>query len=407
MQIEIESPRLTEYQKKFLYNSSRFTVVESSTKAGKTFACLWWLFEQAMNAENKGSNFWWVAPVYLQAKIAFNRLERVIQGNNMFKVNISNLTVKCPNGAIIQFKSADSADNLYGEDVWGAVFDEASRAKQESWFALRSTLTKTRGHVKLIGNSKGKKNWLYQLGVRARGGEPNYSYFKITAWDAVEAGILERGEVEQAQKDLPENVFRELYLAEPQEDGSNPFGYDYIRKSIKPLSNLPAQYFGVDLAKSVDWTVIIGLDSHGDIAYFDRFQKDWEQTTNEIIRVVGNKKALIDSTGVGDPVVERVSKSCQRVEGFKYSSDSKQKLIEGLAVSIQRGELGLIEGILQEELESFEFTYKNSRVKYEAPAGMTDDCVNALALANRIKEFTPNNPIRPAKRLGLSWQDAM
>lgn len=407
MQIEIESPNLTEYQKQFLYNGARFTIVESSTKAGKTFACLWWLFEKAIKSERKGANYWWCAPVYQQAEIAFNRLRRVISQYGAFDINISKLTISCPNGAVIHFKSAEKPDNLYGEDVYAAIFDEASRAREESWFALRSTLTKTRGEVKLIGNSKGKKNWLYKLGVRARGGEDNYAYYKVTAWDAVEAGILEREEVEQAQRDLPENVFKELYLAEPQEDGSNPFGFDYIRKCVRPLSTAKAEYFGIDLAKSRDWTVIIGLDGNGNIAYFDRFQKDWEQTTNEVIRVVGQNRAMIDSTGVGDPIVERVVKECRNAEGFKYTADSKQKLIEGLSVSLQRGEIGIIEGILQDELEAFEFVYSNRGVKYEAPTGMTDDCVNALALANRIKQFNPVIVVGNARKLQTTWRDVM
>ena len=63
--------------------------------------------------------------------------------------------------------------------------------------------------------------------------------------------------------------------------------------------------------------------------------------------------------------------------------------MEGLAVSIQRGELGIIDGILQDELEAFEFMYSLNGVKYSAPEGFTDDAVNALALANRIKQFSP------------------
>jgi phage FluMu gp28-like protein len=407
MELEVERPNLTDYQKDFLYNEARFTIVESSTKAGKTFACLWWLFENAMKSEKNGSNYWWVAPVYQQAKIAFERLRRVIQGSPSFQVNISDLTVKCPSGAVIHFKSGEKPDNLYGEDVYAAIFDEASRAREESWFALRSTLTKTRGQVKLIGNSKGKKNWLYKLGAKARAGEPNYAYFKITAWDAVEAGILEREEVEQAQRDLPEQVFKELYLAEPQEDGSNPFGYEHIADCIKPLSGKPSEFFGIDLAKSKDWTVIIGLDGECNISHFERFQKDWKQTRERIIEVVGLKRAMIDATGVGDPIVEDISRECPYAEGFKYTSQSKQQLIEGLALAIQRGEIGLIDGILKDELEAFEFTYKGGNVKYEAPQGFTDDCVNALALANRIKQFKGGTEIRKPKKFGLSWRDAM
>lgn len=398
MQLEIQRPNLTEYQKKFLYCDARFTIVEAATKCGKTFSHLWWLFELACTSTKNGSQYWWVAPVYKQAEIAFNRLQRVIQGNENFKLNMSDLTVKCPNGAVISFKSAEKPDNLYGEDVYGCVFDEFTRAREAAFFALRTTVTATGGKLKLIGNAKGKKNWGYKLGAKARAGEPGYAYFRITAYDAHNAGLKTKDgrplieEIEQAKRDLPERVFKELYLAEPQEDGSNPFGFEYIRACVKPLSTLPAEHFGVDLAKRSDWTVIIGLDKNGHISVFKRFQMDWERTTDEVIRAIGSKKANIDSTGVGDPIVERVQKVCREVEGINYASGiaTKQKLMEGLAVSIQRGEIGIIEGILQDELEAFEFNYSTSgNVKYSAPEGFTDDCVNALALANRCRQFNP------------------
>ncbi len=38
----------------------------------------------------------------------------------------------------------------------------------------------------------------------------------------------------------------------------------------------------IDLAKSVDFTVIIGLDRNGSVSYFERFQKDWRQTKQVI-----------------------------------------------------------------------------------------------------------------------------
>jgi phage FluMu gp28-like protein len=122
-----------------------------------------------------------------------------------FTINESKLRLTLPTGAIIQFKSAEKPDNLYGDDVYACVFDEFTRAREEAWFALRSTLTATNGKCKLIGNAKGKKNWGYRLGLKARAGEQDYEYHKITAWDAVEAGILKQEEIEQAQRDLPDH----------------------------------------------------------------------------------------------------------------------------------------------------------------------------------------------------------
>lgn len=382
VQIEIFRPKLTTYQREFLYNEERFTIVEASTKCGKTFSMLWWLFEAANENKKNGAQYWWVAPIYSQAQIAFNRLRRVVEEYNVFDINISHLTVTLPTGVVIAFKSAEKADNLYGDDVHAAVFDEATRAREDAWYALRSTLTKTRGKCKIIGNTKGKKNWVYKLGQRARGGEPDYAYFRVTAWDAVKAGILLQEEIEQAQRDLPEHVFRELYLAEPSEDGANPFGLDHIQRVLQDVViSTKTESYGIDLAKSFDWTVITGLDAHGRITYFSRFQKDWLQTKEEIIRVVGRTECLVDSTGVGDAIVEDLQKSCSNVEGFKYTSDSKQKLMEGLAFAIQNNKVQVLKGIMQEEVESFEFEYSQRGVKYSAPSGLHDDCVNSLALA--------------------------
>ena len=100
---------------------------------------------------------------------------------------------------------------------------------------------------------------------------------------------------------MPDSVFRELYLAEPSEDGGNPFGSDAIRSCIGETSTAKPIYFGVDLAKHVDWTVGIGLDLDGAVASFERYQKPWEETTAAVARFIGSEKAYIDSTGVGDP----------------------------------------------------------------------------------------------------------
>jgi phage FluMu gp28-like protein len=380
----IERPRLVQYQKDILYCPERFTVTEASTKVGKTFSHLWWLFEIAHTTKKEGANFWWVAPVYSQAKIAFSRMRRTIAGRPGYRINESDLFIQTPHKTTIWFKSAEKPDNLYGEDVHASVFDEFTRAREEAWIALRSTLTATKGKCKFIGNVRGKNNWGYRLGVKARGGEPGYRHFKLTAWDAVEAGILERSEVEQAQRDLPDKAFRQLYLGDALDEDANPFGIDFIKAAIRPLSKNPTQCYGVDLAKSHDWTVVIGLDVNGQVSEFHRWQSDWAQTKRRVIDLVGAKPAYIDSTGVGDPIVEDVIRSCPRVEGYKFSSESKQKIMEGLSLSLQKGEI-FITSEMVDEMESFEFVYSKNGVKYSAPDGMHDDIVCALALANHRK----------------------
>lgn len=376
--INYTRPKLAKYQSNILNSKARYTVTEASTKTGKTASHIIWLLEESLKLKS-GQSVWWVAPVYNQAEIAFNRMRTQITDKNFFKVNETKLRLTLPTGSIIQFKSAEKPDNLYGDDVYSAVFDEFTRAREDAWFALRSTLTATNGKCKFIGNVKGKKNWGYRLATKARSGEAEYEYFKITAYDAVAAGILTIEEIEQAKKDLPENVFKELYLAEASDDGSNPFGD--VHKFVKPLSTLPVKVYGIDIAKSHDWTVIIGLDEKGDIAYFNRFQKDWLQTKEEIIRVVKNTRAIIDSSGVGDAITEDLQRSCANLEGFKFTTISKQQIMEGLASRLQQGQTSIIAGVHLDEMESFEYEYSRTGVKYSAPVGLHDDTVCAHALA--------------------------
>lgn len=377
--IEYTRPHMVAYQKEIMDCEQRFAAIEASTKSGKTTCMIAWLLEQALVCQ-KNQSVYWVAPIFLQAKIAFDRMKAQISVPHFFKVNESRLTLTLPQGAIIEFKSADTPDSLYGNDCYAAVIDEASRMKEESWFAIRSTLTKTRGKCKLIGNVKGKSNFFYRMAQKAKAGETDFFYKRITAYDAVEAKILDIDEIEAAKRELPEAVFKELYLAEASEDGSNPFGYKFIQLCTIGLSTHAPICFGIDLAKSSDYTVIIGLDQFGQVCHFDRFQKDWMQTVQTIL-ALPNLPMKIDSTGVGDPIVEQVQNSRGNVEGFKFTAQSKQQLMEGLAVGIQHRKVLFPDGIIKDELENFEFEYTKHGVRYSAPEGLHDDCVCALALA--------------------------
>lgn len=377
-------PWLYKKQLEAIFHDCRYGLCEASTKAGKTVACIIWLFEQALRGK-AGDNYWWVAPIYPQAKIAYRRLKRFMP-RWLCKSNEGELTITLPTGAVIWFKSADNPDSLYGEDVKAAVGDEASRWKDDSWFALRSTLTATRGMVRLIGNVKGRKNFFYQLCRKAEAGAPDMRYAVITAYDAVEGGVMAAEEVEDAKRNLPEHIFNELYLCKPSDDGGNPFGLDAIRRCVAPLSNHPVAVWGIDLAKSHDWTVAIGLDDLGSVAKIERWQSPWIETEQRILRLVGSGvPALVDSTGVGDPIAEGLNRKNGFIEGFKFTSQSKQQLMEGLAVAIQTQAICYPEGVITIELEQFEYQYSRNGVKYSAPSGAHDDTVCALALANALR----------------------
>jgi hypothetical protein len=388
---------MTAYTRPYLYpkqmdaffHGKRYGLTEASTKAGKTVAAIAWILEIAFGL-NSGDNVWWVAPISGQSEIAFRRIKRGLTQGTFVAKESPEPKITLLNGVTIWFKSGDKPDSLFGEDVYAAVIDEASRVKEESWWALRSTLTATRGPINIIGNVKGRKNWFYNLARQAEkeiyDETSNMHYSKMTVLDAIDAGVITDDEMRDAKKQLPEHVFKELYMAEPADDGGNPFGINHIEAcTVDIIYNSKAVAYGIDLAKKQDYFVIIGLDREGNVCEFHRWQHiPWRESINRTQVIVGeDTPALVDSTGVGDPVLEQMQIGHGNIRGFTFSSSSKQRLMEGLAVSIQGRELTFPKGPISIELESYEYVYTSSGVKYSAPEGMHDDCVCALALARQ------------------------
>jgi hypothetical protein len=285
-----------------------------------------------------GQNFWWVAPTYAVAGIAFDRLKRWLKDSgtcppSCYTVREAEQAIDVA-GRTIWFKGADKPDSLYGEDVYAAVFDEASRAKPDAWYALRSTLTATRGPVKIIGNVRGRKNWAYTLARRAESGAKGYAYFKLTAWDAVEGGVLDaRGEVEDAKATLPRDVFKELYLAEPSDDGGNPFGLTPSAQCPPRARPSPRRWcYGVDLAKSRLDRGVRAERGRRRVPLLER----WQATGDRPERASSTSSAARRRWWTRPAWATRSWKRCSRngattSKGFKFTGPSKQQLMEGLA----------------------------------------------------------------------------
>jgi hypothetical protein len=385
-----------DYQRPFLYPKQeaaifcpeRFGIIEASTKSGKTVGSIAWLVEEALHGK-PGYNYWWGAPVFPQADIAYRRIKQFLTPDSFVAYATPQPRIELTGvGTTIWIKSADNPDSLYGEDVYAGVGDEITRWKEDSWHAFRSTLTATKGKCRLIGNVKDRRNFAYKLARQAQKGDlPGWHYAKITWHDAVAAGVLDPDDIEDARRTLPETVFRALYEAEADDDGGNPFGLSHIEACIVPeLSSHPVAAWGVDLAKKQDYLVLIGLDSNGNVAAFHRWRGvPWRDSIRRIHRIVGEDiPALVDSTGVGDPVLEELQHEHGNFFGFHFTLVGKQKLMEGLAVSIQGREIRFPDGPIRQELDSFQYQLTRTATRYSAPEGENDDCVCSLALARQM-----------------------
>jgi len=377
MVIELNLPKPHPAQQQVINSKARFKVMMCGRRFGKS------LISQSLSIENgvQRQQIAYITPTYQLGKIFFAEIIKTLP-LEIYRKNEADLVINFITGGSIRFFTGEKLDAMRGLKFHLVIIDEASYIPnlQEGWQnSIRPTLTDYKGKAIFLSTPKGK-NFFYSLYMKHD--EPDWESFKFTTYDNP---FIDRDEIDAAKAQLPHSVFEQEYMANPMENAANPFGSDYINKCTYPLSTEPTMYYGIDLAKSVDWTVIIGLDRFGHTSHFERFQKDWLQTKETIQRIPKDKPIVIDSTGVGDAIVEDLQKHFNQMFGFKYSSLSKQQLMESLASAIHKREISFPPGAIKDELEIFEYLFTSTGVKYSAPAGFHDDCVNALAMANKCR----------------------
>ena len=364
MIIEIPEPHIN--QEPILESDARFVVLMCGRRFGKSELSQIKLITKAI----QGEQIAYITPTYKLAKQFYEKLSASLPYPS------KDLKIYFPNAGMVEFFTGERLDNLRGRKFHGVIVDEASFISdlEDGWLnSIRPTLTDYKGWALFLSTPRGK-NFFYSLFMK--GGEPNWQSFKFTTFDNP---YIDKDEIEEARRQLPAPVFEQEYMANPMENAANPFGSQNIRDCIRPMTSDPV-CFGIDLAKSYDWSVIIGLDAGGNVAYFDRFQKDWH-STKQVIKSLPRKPILLDSTGVGDPIFEELQREGLMVEGLKFTQNSKQQLMVGLQNAIHQKAISYPSGVIVDELEIFEYQFTASGVKYSAPSGFHDDCVMALALA--------------------------
>ena len=372
--IQISLPRPHVGQRKVLGSKARFRVLMCGRRWGKSLISKQYTITEALAGKINA----YITPTYSLAKVFFDEIAKIIP-SEVATANKSDLVFKFATGGEIRFFTGERLDNLRGLKFHNVIIDEASYipSLEDAWNnAIRPTLTDYQGRALFISTPRGK-DFFYRLYLR--NGDTDFESFKYSTYDNP---FINNNEIDSARASLPTAVFEQEYLANPMENAANPFGMDFIRANIAEISGGVPICYGIDLAKSYDYTVIIGLDSNGHVCHYDRFQSDWNSTKAKI-KQLANVPKVIDATGVGDPIVEDLQKDDYMIEGFKFTSHSKQQLIEGLVLAIQQGLVKYPEGSIVDELSLFEYVYTKTGVRYSAPDGMHDDAVCGLALAWR------------------------
>lgn len=355
----------------------RFVMLMCGRRWGKTKYGMRWLAMGALNGERCG----WFAPTYKYAGDAWREL--VIRLRPA-AVSVSNedKRIELQGGGVIEVWTMDGEDPARGRKYNRVVLDEAGIVKglTNLWqSSVRPTLTDERGKALFLGTPKGLSGEFSRMFTQAQRMENGWAGLRRETSDNP---WIDPEEIAAAKAELPEEIFDQEYRGIPADDGGNPFGLKAIADAtMKGLAQGPAVVYGLDLARSGDYSVVLGLNAQCEVCVLERWQFPWLDTRRKIAQVVGQVPCVADATGVGDAVVEDLQTMGITVTGFKFTQPSKTLLMQRLMTAFQTRFLKICEEWLVGECEMFGYTFTPNGVRYEAPSGMHDDGVMALGLA--------------------------
>ena len=405
-QVEVRLHKRHPGQQRIYEHPARFKVVMCGRRFGKTATGIRTACEVALAGQPVG----WFAPSYKIALEAWRELvDRLAAVTS--RMNEQDKRLELVTGGVIEVWTLDTPDPARGRKYALAVIDEAGIVREllEVWqAAIRPTLVDLSGQALFLGTPKGRRHGFITLFNRGLAGDPDWQAFRAST---LENPYIPAAEVEIARKELPAEVFAQEFEGIPTDDGANPFGLDAIQRAVQPVTPGEVVVYGLDLARSSDYTVVVGLDAWRRVVLLERWQAPWATTKTRVQQMVGTVPVIGDATGVGDAIVADLQGMGVDVTPHVFTQASKLRLMQRLIAALQGTEIAIPDTAearwLVAELEAFEFTYTAHGVRYEAPPGLHDDGVMGLALAlygwDRVQGVVPETApgeirLRPANQ---------
>lgn len=375
----------TIYQKRYLASTLPFSILVWHRRARKTRTALnkqiSKIFTQPRNT------YYYVLPTYKQAKqVVWDSLIREhVPPEVIERKNDSELAIYYKNGSIQRFVGAEDPDKHRGTAPIDVVFDEYSEQSERIWTEIfQPVLRENKGTATFVYTPKGKNHsWkLLQLAKEQKN-------WYVDVQSVHDTKMFTPEELEEIKANTPLALYQQEYECSFLESASS-FFRRARHNTYEPESTIPEHEYqlGVDLAKYQDWTVITPFDINTfKVLKQDRFnQVDWNLQKARIQiawHKYGKPNTVLDATGVGDPIVEDLTKAGVTTTPFKFTEASKRELLTHLALLLEQDKIKIPnDPDLLAELDAIQWELtEQGKTKIATLEGMHDDRVMSLALA--------------------------
>ena len=215
------------------------------------------------------------------------------------------------------------------------------------------------------------------------------------------------------------------YEAEFVEALNSYFPQDLIRKCVELAEKLGSElcpnlehdfpkgkyYAGVDLGKLQDHSALAVVkieDNTIKLLFMREFSLEtpYAQVIGHLTRANERfhfQKVLVDQSGVGEPIFEEIrNQGVDCVEGLKFTTETKEKLLSGLKMAMEQGKLAIpYERRLCQQINEQQYSYgKSGRLQFNHPVNSKDDMLWALALAVSASKTEPTPRLWVVSKMG-------
>jgi phage FluMu gp28-like protein len=340
------------------------------------------------------------SPSLRQSMIMFDRIATFVYSVPRLRNKIVRATrtlIHFENGSrIIALPCSENL--LRGYTAQMVICDEASFMPEEVITqVIFPMLSTTNGYAIFLSTPWGKDHFFYRAFVN-----PAYSVHKVKS---EQCPLIKREFLEEMKANMTREAFLMEYEAEFVEALNSYFPQDLIRKCVELAQKLAVElygsleaafpigdyYVGVDFGKLQDYSVITVLKREGDIlklVYMYQFplETPYTQVIGHLVRAHQKfkfRKALVDQTGVGEPVLEEIrNQGLNNVEGLKFTVQTKEELLSNLKIVMEQNRLAIpFHRQLCQQINEQQYTYsKSGHLQFSHPANSHDDMLWSLAL---------------------------
>ena len=329
------------------------------------------------------------------------------------KNNDSLLYIEFITGSSVIFLSAQQKETLRGYTVKNGgllCIDEAAYIPDEIFNLVFPFVSVNRADILMTSTPRLKQGTFYNYFMMGLAHTiPKIHSFDLCEYDTSE--FLSPEKKELYKNTMPRNQYRTEILGEFIEEGGNVFtisesAYLGPTQGNKGYDNDGEDYYvGIDWSNGNggDYTVVSVLDRNGRQRgiHYDNTKPPKDQI-EQIVDFLTNKinpskirRVYAESNSIGavyiDIIKERLKDQPYDIESFTTTNATKREIIESLSVDFENNQIQLMKNREQKNellAYSMELT-RSGMITYNAPYGLHDDFVIALALANygRNKEL--------------------